>query len=660
LITVERPAILGKTVVNKINISAVSLIKIENWVITMQKHTFSRVKMHLLCVVLVVGVGAVGAADSTFTTEYYKNLIYQRTAEAQVYELPNSNEEFRAGVDSDEINDFGSFDFVIVGAGSAGSVVATRLSEVADWKVLLLEAGGEEDDFNNIPAMFMYLQFSEMNWGYYSTPQTSCCQGMKDKKCIIPRGKLIGGSSAINAVMYVRGNPKDYDKWAELGNPGWSYEDVLPYFVKSENSMIDGDEGYHGQGGFWDVEYALPPSEVFTNFVDGNDELNASIVDYNGREQIGAAKTQINTKRGRRQSTGTAFLDNARKRKNLTVVTKALVTKINVDPESKVARGVEFVRQDQKYTVAATKEVIVSGGAINSPQLLMLSGIGPKDHLEELGIEVVADLPVGKNLLEHPLFPGLIFQTNYTVPTSNMEELIELYLNGMGPLSNPANVDAIGFIHTGDTASEVPTVEYLYVPPGGSNTAILNKAYNYNDDLIYNFLSKINPTSDIVINLALLHEKSTGQITLQSTDPIDFPNIDLNMFAESEDVDNLIEGIEFVLNLTKTEAFRKIDAQLLNIPICADSEKYSKPFWECVIRQMTTTIYHPCGTTAMGPDETTSVVDGNLKVHGIDKLRVVDAGVFPSTVSGHTNAPAVMVAEKISDVIKSDYGVNNI
>jgi choline dehydrogenase-like flavoprotein len=660
LITVERAAILGKTVVNKINISAVSLIKIENWVITMQKHTFSRVKMHLLCVVLVVGVGAVGAADSTFTTEYYKNLIYQRTAEAQVYELPNSNEEFRAGVDSDEINDFGSFDFVIVGAGSAGSVVATRLSEVADWKVLLLEAGGEEDDFNNIPAMFMYLQFSEMNWGYYSTPQTSCCQGMKDKKCIIPRGKLIGGSSAINAVMYVRGNPKDYDKWAELGNPGWSYEDVLPYFVKSENSMIDGDEGYHGQGGFWDVEYALPPSEVFTNFVDGNDELNASIVDYNGREQIGAAKTQINTKRGRRQSTGTAFLDNARKRKNLTVVTKALVTKINVDPESKVARGVEFVRQDQKYTVAATKEVIVSGGAINSPQLLMLSGIGPKDHLEELGIEVVADLPVGKNLLEHPLFPGLIFQTNYTVPTSNMEELIELYLNGMGPLSNPANVDAIGFIHTGDTTSEVPTVEYLYVPPGGSNTAILNKAYNYNDDLIYNFLSKINPTSDIVINLALLHEKSTGQITLQSTDPIDFPNIDLNMFAESEDVDNLIEGIEFVLNLTKTEAFQKIDAQLLNIPICADSEQYSKAFWECVIRQMTTTIYHPCGTTAMGPDETTSVVDSNLKVHGIDKLRVVDAGVFPSTVSGHTNAPAVMVAEKISDVIKSDYGVNNI
>jgi choline dehydrogenase-like flavoprotein len=483
---------------------------------------------------------------------------------------------------------------------------------------------------------------------------------MKDKKCIIPRGKLIGGSSAINVLMYVRGNPKDYDKWAELGNPGWSYEDVLPYFIKSENSQIDGDEGYHGKGGFWNVEYALPPSEIFPNFVDGNDELNASIVDYNGRKQIGAAKTQLNTKRGRRQSTGSAFLDNARKRKNLTVVTKALVTKINIDPESKVARGVEFVRQDQKYTVAATKEVIVSGGAINSPQLLMLSGIGPKDHLEELGIEVVADLPVGKNLLEHPLFPGLIFRTNYTIPTSNMEEAVEQYLDGMGPLSNPLNIDGIGFIHTGKTPSEVPTVEYLYIPPDGSNKSILSKTYNYNDDLTYNFLDKSNSSSDMTIYLTLLHEKSTGQITLQSTDPIDFPNIDLNMFAESEDVDNLIEGIEFVLNLTKTEAFRKIDAQLLNIPICADSEKYSKPFWECVIRQMTMTIYHPCGTTAMGPDETTSVVDSNLKVHGIDKLRVVDAGVFPSTISGHTNAPTVMVAEKISDVIKSDYGVNNI
>ncbi|KAJ3630373.1 hypothetical protein MTP99_011572 [Tenebrio molitor] len=614
-------------------------------------------KMHLLCVVLYL---VVGAADSTLTSQYYKNLIHQRTAEAQEYELPKTSEEFRAGVDSDQINDFGSFDFVIVGAGAAGAVMATRLSEVADWKVLLLEAGGEEDDFNNIPAMFTFLQFSEMNWGYYTIPQTRCCQGMKDKKCIIPRGKLIGGSSAINVLMYVRGNPKDYDKWAELGNPGWSYEDVLPYFIKSENSQIDGDEGYHGKGGFWNVEYALPPSEIFPNFVDGNDELNASIVDYNGRNQIGAAKTQLNTKRGRRQSTGSAFLDNARKRKNLTVVTKALVTKINIDPESKVARGVEFVRQDQKYTVAATKEVIVSGGAINSPQLLMLSGIGPKDHLEELGIEVVADLPVGKNLLEHPLFPGLIFRTNYTIPTSNMEEAVEQYLDGMGPLSNPLNIDGIGFIHTGKTPSEVPTVEYLYIPPDGSNKSILSKTYNYNDDLTYNFLDKSNSSSDMTIYLTLLHEKSTGQITLQSTDPIDFPNIDLNMFAESEDVDNLIEGIEFVLNLTKTEAFRKIDAQLLNIPICADSEKYSKPFWECVIRQMTMTIYHPCGTTAMGPDETTSVVDSNLKVHGIDKLRVVDAGVFPSTISGHTNAPTVMVAEKISDVIKSDYGVNNI
>ncbi|KAH0812783.1 hypothetical protein GEV33_010015 [Tenebrio molitor] len=241
-----------------------------------------------------------------------------------------------------------------------------------------------------------------------------------------------------------------------------------------------------------------------------------------------------------------------------------------------------------------------------------------------------------------------------------MEELVELYLDGMGLLSNPSNVDAIGFIHTGDTPSEVPTVEYLYLPPDGNNKSIMSKAYNYNDDLTNNFLSKINPTSDITIYLALLHEKSTGQITLQSTDPTDFPNIDLNMFAESEDVDNLIEGIEFVLNLTKTEAFRKINAQLLNIPICADSEQYSKAFWECVIRHMTTTINHPCGTTAMGSDVTTSVVDGNLKVHGIDKLRVVDAGVFPTTISGHTNAPTVMVAEKISDVIKSDYGVNNI
>ena len=480
-------------------------------------------------------------------------------------------------------------------------------------------------------------------------------KGMMEQRCIIPRGKVIGGSSTINAVMYVRGNPKDYDTWEELGNPGWSYQDVLPYFIKSENSQIDGDSGYHGTGGFWNVEYAQPPSPLFSNFVNASLELDVPIVDYNGENEFGSAQTQFNIKRGKRQSTGTAFLDNARKRKNLQVKTKALATKIVIDPDRKVAQGVEFVQGDKKFVALASKEVIVSGGAINSPQLLMLSGVGPQDHLDELGIEVLADLPVGKNLLEHPLFPGLIIRTNYTLPSSDLETLIEYYLLGLGPYTKPGGIDGIGFIKSADTG-DVPKVEYLFVPPGGSSSLILTRAYNYDTELVFGFLNQINPMTDMIIALALLHEKSTGRITLKSTDPIDFPNIDLNMLAEQEDVDNLVEGIEFLLDLVDTEAMRAVSAQAVSIPICTEFTELSKEYWECVVRRMTTTIYHPCGTTAMGPDSTTSVVDSNLKVHGVESLRVVDAGVFPTTVSGHTNAPAVMVAEKIADVIKSDYG----
>ncbi|XP_044254044.1 glucose dehydrogenase [FAD, quinone]-like [Tribolium madens] len=596
---------------------------------------------------------------SSLTTDYYSNLITERNAEAFVYQLPESNAEFQPGLDSNKTTDLGHYDFIIVGAGSSGSVLATRLTEINDWKILLLEAGGEEDDFSNIPAELMFLQLSDMNWGYYSTPQKNCCLGMKDQKCMIPRGKSIGGSSALNAVLYVRGNSQDYDQWEALGNPGWSYKDVLPYFIKSENSQIDGDPGYHGIGGFWNVEYSFPASDLYENFIAACDELNMTRLDYNGKGQIGTDKSQINIKHGKRQSLGTAFLDNARKRKNIHVITNALVTKVAIDLGSKEAQGVEFVTKEEKFSVRVDKEVILSAGAINSPQILMLSGIGPKKHLEELGIEVIADLPVGENLLDHPLFPGLVIQTNYTLPGTTMEILLEQYLNGLGPLTSPAHVDSIGFIHTGAGPADLPTVEYLFIPPGGSTLPILNRVYNYDDNLVYNFLSRINSRSDITVYLALLHQKSKGRITLQSTNPVDFPLIDLNMFAEPEDVDNLIEGIEFVINLTKTEAFKKINANLLNVPICTEFTKYSKQYWECMIRQMTQTIYHPCGTTAMGPNKTTSVVDNNLKVHGIGKLRIVDAGVFPTTISGHTNAPAVMVAEKIADAIKDEYGYGN-
>ncbi|RZC35071.1 GMC oxred C domain containing protein [Asbolus verrucosus] len=468
------------------------------------------------------------------------------------------------------ISDLGTYDFIIVGAGTVGSVIATRLSEIHNWNILLLEAGGEETDFSRIPNMMHYLQFSEMNWGYLTTPQKNGCFGMKERKCMALRGKCVGGTSAINDLMY-----------------------------------------------------------------------------------LGASKTQINVKFGKRQSSGTVFLENARQRTNLRLITKALVTKIIINKKKKVAEGVLFVKGNFKYSVNARKEVIVCGGPYNSPQLLMLSGIGPKDHLEEVGIEVIEDLPVGENLLERPLFQGLTFRTNYTF-AGGLKEAIPQYLEGLGPLTNPANMEAVGFIHTKDVPGGVPMFEYIFIPPNSINP-VLNRVYNFDGDLTDNYLSNINRTTDMTFSLVLLHQKSKGRVTLKSKNPIDFPNIDVNLFGQPEDSDNLLKGIEFLLKLSKTKAFRNIDATLVDIPFCECFEKYSVPYWNCAIRHMAMTSNQPYGTVAMGRSKKNSVVDNSLKVHGIKKLRVVGAAIFPSTISGHPSTVAVMVAEKISDVIKDKY-----
>ena len=334
---------------------------------------------------------------------------------------------------------------------------------------------------------------------------------MTNRQCVVPRGKVIGGSSSINGVMYVRGNCKDYDHWAALGNRGWSCKDVLPYFKKSENSQVEGDKNYHGIGGFWNIEYGLPSSPLFDNFVNGSLERKQSFGDYNGENQTGSAKFQTNTKRGRRQSLGTAFLNNARKRSNLKVVTKALVTKITTDQRSKQATGVEFVTQNRKFLVRARQEVIISAGAINTPQLLMLSGIGPREHLTEMKIPLIADLPVGQNLIEHPLL-NLIFRTNYTEPNATLENLVERYLNGLGPLTKGGSADGTGFIHTKNN-SQVPSIQIAFAPPNAIDPSISRRSLNYNNTISETFLKNIKPESDILIYVMLLHEKERSNFT---------------------------------------------------------------------------------------------------------------------------------------------------
>ncbi|KAJ3657989.1 hypothetical protein Zmor_009759 [Zophobas morio] len=592
----------------------------------------------------------VAAVSASLTSDYYQQLISQETAKALTYELPKKNEEFRTGFESDEINDYGEYDVVIVGAGTAGCIVATRLSEIAKISILLIEAGGEENDFNQMPGLWAYHQFSELNWGYYTTPQKYSCLGMNNSQCNMVRAKVIGGGSSINGVMYVRGNYKDYDNWAALGNRGWSYKDVLPFFKKSENSQVDGDKGYHGIGGFWNIEYSLPLSPLYDNFVNGSLETNLTFVDYNGRSQIGVTRLQINTKRGRRQSFGTAFLNNARKRSNLKVVTKALVTKITIDRQSKRATGVEFVTNNKKFRVRARKQVIVSAGTVNTPQLLLLSGIGPRNHLRDLKIPLVADLPVGKNLIDHFILT-LIVRSNYTAPNTTLQQQVEQFLNGLGTLTTSTNVHGMSFFNTRNNSAEGPAIQFVIASPVSADASLLQRTQNYNNTIAEMYSKLIQPQNDMVWYVVLLHEKSRGRIWLQSESPIDFPNIDLNLLEKQEDVDVLSEGMEYVYRLLKTEAFKKLNAELLDVPLC---DKNSKQFLECFIRNLGGPGYHPCGTAAMGPDPRKFVVDDKLRVHGVGNLRVVDASIFPLGISGNTNAATAMVAEKGADIIKSE------
>ncbi|XP_063922147.1 glucose dehydrogenase [FAD, quinone]-like [Zophobas morio] len=592
----------------------------------------------------------VAAVSASLTSDYYQQLISQETAKALTYELPKKNEEFRTGFESDEINDYGEYDVVIVGAGTAGCIVATRLSEIAKISILLIEAGGEENDFNQMPGLWAYHQFSELNWGYYTTPQKYSCLGMNNSQCNMVRAKVIGGGSSINGVMYVRGNYKDYDNWAALGNRGWSYKDVLPFFKKSENSQVDGDKGYHGIGGFWNIEYSLPLSPLYDNFVNGSLETNLTFVDYNGRSQIGVTRLQINTKRGRRQSFGTAFLNNARKRSNLKVVTKALVTKITIDRQSKRATGVEFVTNNKKFRVRARKQVIVSAGTVNTPQLLLLSGIGPRNHLRDLKIPLVADLPVGKNLIDHVILT-LIVRSNYTAPNTTLQQQVEQFLNGLGTLTTSTNVHGMSFFNTRNNSAEGPAIQFVIASPVSADASLFQRTQNYNNTIAEMYSKLIQPQNDMVWYVVLLHEKSRGRIWLQSESPIDFPNIDLNLLEKQEDVDVLSEGMEYVYRLLKTEAFKKVNAELLDVPLC---DKNSKQFLECFIRNLGGPGYHPCGTAAMGPDPRKFVVDDKLRVHGVGNLRVVDASIFPLGISGNTNAATAMVAEKGADIIKSE------
>lgn len=417
------------------------------------------------------------------------------------------------------------YDFIVVGAGAAGATVARRLAEVSEWNVLLLEAGGEESLITSLPAIAHYLQFTDYNWAYHTEKEPFACKGLVHQRCPWPAGKGLGGSTIINNNMYTRGNARDFDRWAEAGNPGWSYRDVLPYFLKSEDINVPElkRSPYHGVGGPLPVSYPAFKSKLLDAFLESASEVGMKLGDYNALgSNVVFSRVQSTTLNGRRVTAARAFLlDNL---PNLHVLEFGHVTKILIKEPTKTAYGVEFVKSKKKRKVLAKKEVIISAGTFNSAKLLMLSGIGPREHLEPLGIKTVSDLRVGDNLQEHPAFAGLVFLVNDTVGfvpdkiyRNIISETIKLYNKGSFMSLLPP--EAVGYVKTkyNKDAGDVPDIEYIFLPgsvsgEGGLGGSLGRISMGVPDKLFYETYGDILAKDSWSVWPMLMYPESRGQV----------------------------------------------------------------------------------------------------------------------------------------------------
>jgi choline dehydrogenase len=514
------------------------------------------------------------------------------------------------------------FDFVIVGAGSAGCVLAAKLSENAKTRVLLLEAGTAERPFaSRVPAAFSKLFKTRHDWAYFTEPEPE----LGGRRLYVPRGKLVGGSSAMNAMIYIRGNALDYDEWAAGGADGWSYAEVLPFFEKAEDQARGKLPG-HGVGGPLRVEDLVCKNPLSSAFVDACAEVGiAKNDDFNGRTQDGAGFYQVTQKGGCRWSAADAWLFPALGRANLSAFRGAHATRILFDKGR--ATAVEYVRGGQKSVARAGREVILAAGAIGSPQLLLLSGVGPADDLGRLRIPVVADLPgVGRNLMDHPI-AGVAYACKEPISLLNAEGLGALarYLfSKNGPLTS--NVAEAGAFVRSTPDLPAPDLQYHFAPAFFVEHGFVKP-----------------PGHGFSLGPALVTPKSRGHLALASTDPFAPPRIVGRHMSEGADMKAMVEGLKLARRILGAAAFdRYRGAEFL-----PGAQAKTDSDLEAHVRATAELLYHPAGTCRMGKDAM-SVVDPMLRVQKVEGLRIADTSVMPVVTRGNTNAPTLMIAERLA------------
>ena len=529
-----------------------------------------------------------------------------------------------------------SADYVIVGAGSAGCVLANRLSADPSIKVVLMEAGGRDwNPWIHIPVgYFKTMHNPSVDWCYRTEPDP----GLNGRRLDWPRGKVLGGSSSLNGLLYVRGQPKDYDRWQQMGNPGWGWDDVLPLFKRSERQERGADE-FHGDQGPLSVSNMRLQRPICDAWVAAAQEAGYPFnPDYNGAQQEGVGYFQLTARNGRRCSSAVAFLNPVKARPNLTVLTKAAASRIVFEG----SRAVGVAYRDgagQEHVVRAGAEVILSSGAIGSPQLLMVSGIGEAEQLREHGIEVRRDVrAVGKNMQDH-LQARLVFKCNEPTLNDEVRSLfnqariaVKYAMFRSGPMAMAASL-ATGFLRTGAHV-ETPDIQFHVQPWSADSPG-----------------AGVHPFSAFTMSVCQLRPESRGEIRLAGADARVYPTIHPNYLSTEADCRTIVEGINIARRIARCEPLKHKISEEFRPDASLDMDDYEGTLdWA---RNNSTTIYHPTGTCRMGPGPD-AVVDARLRVHGVAGLRVADCSIMPEIVSGNTNAPAIMIGEKASDMILED------